>query len=298
VTAARQQVQETASGIIPVVPEMDGQQFDQWVKLLEQRTGMVLPRERKSFLVTSLGLRMREIGCASYQEYFEKLNSGASSLVEWSTLVDRLTVHETRFFRHPASTDLVHEKVLSLQPDLDTGVVSVQAWSAGCSTGEEAYTLAMVIDQALQARRGAAYMGITATDISQPALMVGRKGIYPGRRVKGIDPKLLQEYFEPLDRDRYQVCERLRKRICFARMNIVDSKQGPLGQMDIIYCQNLLIYFDRERRETIVNNMAEHLRPGGLLILGAGEFVGWKHPSMEKISCSRTLAYQRRVDAE
>lgn len=322
--SARQSLRDANIRGIDVLPDMDEFQFRQWVDLLEERTGTVIPPARKSFLVTNLGLRMKEIGCESYQKYFERLNSGISGLKEWSILVDRITVHETRFFRHPSSLDLVREKVLSKLPE-ENGKVNIQAWSVACATGEEAYTLAIVIDQALASRfssspsfdhlssaahnslpgylssslssslssKDESYFGITATDISQASLLTGREGIYNSRRIDNIDQLHAQQYFEHLDNGRYKVCDRLRKRVCFARMNILDIGHEPIGKMDIIYCQNLLIYFEREMREELVSNMVKHLNPGGLLILGSGELLGWKHPFMDKINCSHTLAYQR-----
>jgi chemotaxis methyl-accepting protein methylase len=276
------------------LPEMNDMQFQQWVKLLEQRTGMLLPPERKSFLVTNLGLRMREIGCSSYQEYYDLVRS-KQGLREWSTLVDRITVHETRFFRHPQSLDMVRDFVAAKPTDPKSGKVSVQAWSVACSTGEEAYSLAMVIDQALQQREQPAYFGITATDISPASLATGRKGVYTDRRVTHIEPALRDEYFTRLPDGKFQANDYLRKRICFARMNVQEIDKGPVGEMDIIYCQNLLIYFDRDARTEIVNNMLRHLAPGGLMVLGSGELLNLDNDNIEKISNPRVLAFRRKT---
>lgn len=293
---AWEQQQEVESRAAGPLPDMDEGEFRRWVDLVEERTGMALPPARKSFLVTSVGLRMREIGCATYQEYFHKLTGSKNGLVEWSILVDRLTVHETRFFRHPQSMELVREQVLGKRPARGRANASVHAWSVGCSTGEEAYTLAMVIDRCLRENHVEGYFGITGTDISQPALSVGRSGVYSARRIKDIDPGLVEDYFERLEDGRVRICEPLRRRVCFARMNILDIDHECLGDMDIIYCQNLLIYFDRERREDLVNAMVERLMPGGLLILGSGELVGWSHPRMHKVQSAHTLAYRRSVE--
>jgi len=274
------------------LPEMDEPQFQQWVKMLEERTGTTLPPERKSFLVTNLGMRMREINCHTYQAYFNMI-SGVQGLKEWNTLVDRLTVHETRFFRHPQSLELVRDYVTDKAADVATGHVSVQAWSVACSTGEEAYTLAMVIDQAFKKRNESAYFGITATDISPASLLTGRKGIYNERRLKDLDPELRNTYFVPTEKNNYQVNNDLQKRVCFARKNVLDIVNEPVGKMDIIYCQNLLIYFDRASRNEIVKNMVRHLLPGGLLILGSGELLNMDHGEMEKIDHQRVLAYRR-----
>lgn len=294
---AQQILQQPERGLGTALPDMDEAQFRQWTALLEERTGMVLPQQRKSFLVTSLGLRMREIGCGSYQDYFQHLNAGVGGMMEWSVLVDRLTVHETRFFRHPASMELVRDQVRQKAPDPRSGKISIQAWSVACATGEEAYTLAMVIDQALRERGQGGYLGVTATDISSPALAIARQGIYGERRMKDIPAELRDEYLQRLEDGRYQVVGALRKRVCCARMNILEAAREPLGKMDIVYCQNLLIYFERARREYIVADMVEHLLPGGILILGSGELVGWKHPLMEKLNCGHTLAYRRRTTA-
>jgi chemotaxis protein methyltransferase CheR/type IV pilus assembly protein PilK len=276
------------------LPEMDELQFQQWMTLLEKRTGMVLPPERKSFLVTNLGLRMREIGCRTYQEYFELL-CGVQGVKEWNTLVDRITVHETRFFRHPLSLELIQDYVANKQPNEKSGHVTVQAWSVACSTGEEAYTLGIVIDQAFKKRGAQGYFGITATDISPASLQTGRKGLYSDRRVKDIDPLIQRQYFKPAESNKYHVSDYLRKRVCFARMNVLDIVNEPVGEMDIIYCQNLLIYFDRSSRVDIVKNMVRHLLPGGLLILGSGELLKMDHPELEKINHPRVLAYRRVV---
>lgn len=285
---------EMAGHAFGSLPEMDDVQFRQWVELLEKRTGTVIPPERKSFLVTNLGIRMREIGCASYQEYYEKLNSGVNGLMEWSTLVDRITVHETRFFRHPSSLEVIRQYVLSKPVDPKRNCVSLQAWSVACSTGEEAYTLGMVIDQALlQLRDRETYFGITATDISPASLATGRRAIYSAQRVESISPALISQYFERRQDGTYQVSDLLRKRVCFARMNALEADQVSFGKMDIIYCQNLLIYFNRDTREKIVNNLVRHLLPGGMLILGSGELLGWENPLVEKINDKNTLAYRR-----
>lgn len=288
---AQQQSQVTTSSILRGLPDMDDLQFRKWVELLEARTGMLLPPERKSFLVTSLGLRMREVGCECFDEYFTRLTEGSHAVMEWSTLVDRLTVHETRFYRHAQAMDLVTEEVLAKEPR--DGCVNIQAWSAGCSTGEEAYTMAMVIDQALNRRDGSAYYGVTATDISQPSLRTASAGVYPRSRVKDLPPHLASAYLETDGNDRVRVVSALKRRVCFVRSNILDAADEPFGLMDIICCQNLLIYFERSRRSAIASGLAAHLRPGGVLILGSGELLGWQHPQMEKLTSAQTLAYRR-----
>jgi len=278
----------------PAFSDMSEEQFNLWVTLLAERTGMEMPVQRKSYLVTNLGLRMQEINCETYDDYFGILNSGVAGEVEWKYLIDRLTVHETRFFRHPASLKLVDEFVKAKAVDPKTGSVTVHAWSAGCSTGEEAYTLAITIDTALNTLSHQSYFGVMATDISLPSIKAGREGVYSEWRLeKYVIPEILGKYFEVKSPGQYQVNEELRRRVCFSPMNILDIKPQAIGQMDIIVCQNLLIYFDREKRFEIINSMADMLSPGGLMILGSGEIVGWVRPDIKKMDYPDTLVYQR-----
>jgi type IV pilus assembly protein PilK len=134
---------------------------------------------------------------------------------------------------------------------------------------------------------------VLATDISTIALKTARTASYAAGRMQGVEKSYIDKYFRLEADGRYQVSEALRKRVCFSRMNILDAGLEQLGKMDLIYCQNMLIYFGRAVRNKLVDSMVEHLLPGGLLVLGSGELVGWKHPYMEKIKCEHALAYRR-----
>lgn len=276
-------------GLDPL-PEMDERQFEQWVALIRARTGMRLPHQRKSFLVTSLNLRMREIGKRDYQDYYDYLQSGKAGRIEWTALVDRLTVHETRFFRDSRALDFFQN--YCLPRIVESNDSAIQVWSAGCSTGEEPYSLAMLIDRYLEKHNGG-YFGITATDISLVSLAAGKRAIFSERKLKDLDETLKETYMVKLENGHYQVAEKLRKRICFAQMNILEAAKTPLGNMDVIYCQNLLIYFDQEKRAEILDGMVKHLKPGGILILGPGEVIEWHNSELARVTETTVLAYRR-----
>lgn len=275
-------------------PKMDDEQFVLWQSLLEDRTGMQLSNQRKTFLETSLTMRMREIGASSYEEYYERLMTGLAGEVEWATLVDRLTVQETSFFRHDSSYKLV-EKYCCELIEKATEKLHIDIWSVGCSTGEEPYSLAMLIDQLLLGQEVPHYFGITATDISLPALSKGRKAVYGARKLALLDPELRDLYFEKLDQNSYQVVQKLRDRICFAQVNVRELHKAPMSDMDIIYCQNLLIYFRRWRQREIVSRLVERLTPGGILVLGVGEVIEFEHPLVERVQYENTLAFTRKI---
>lgn len=274
-------------------PNMGEEEFVRWVDLLERRTGVVVPLGRKSFLVTGLRMRMRETGYEDFHVYFNEVLSGARGAVEWATLVDRLTVHETRFFRHEPSYDLIAGEWLPEQAR-PGGTGAIHAWSVGCATGEEAYSLAMVLDRGLRSLgENKVFFGVTATDISNPALIVGRNAWYPKERRIEIPEPFRSEYTETRDDESFVMVESLRKRVGFALFNMLEVARAPLKQLDLIFCQNVLIYFARERRKHLLEALASRLKPGGLLVLGPGEVTGFTDPLLTRVGGRQTLAYQR-----
>ena len=276
--------------------KMDDEQFILWQALLEDRTGMQISAQRKSFLETSLAIRMREVGLQDYDAYYEKLMSGLTGEVEWATLVDRLTVQETSFFRHTSSFELVHDYC---DTRLKDGASSLDVWCVGCSTGEEPYSLGMMLNGLVEQHQGK-YWGITATDISLPALSKARQGIYSKRKLDLMSEEYKSRYFTTLpgsslsESRKVQVNRELKDRICFAQVNVLELESAPMAEMDVIFCQNLLIYFRRWRKRDIVTHLAERLAPGGLMVLGIGEVLDWSHPDMERVPYENTLAFARR----
>lgn len=275
---------------------MDQYEFRQWVELLEKRTGISLPEKRKSFLLASLNIRMRELGYDKYQDYFRHILAGRSGAVEWEILVDRLTVHETRFFRDQAALKMLEENYLNHLKPSETSL-GINIWSVGCATGEEPYSLAMFVDHTLAERNIPHYLAVTASDISTASLATGRTGIYHSNRLKNLPEVYRQAYFNVIDEDHYEVDASLRERVCFTRLNLLNLAEATLGMMDIIFCQNVLIYFKREQRRRILDQLIKHLRPGGILVLGAGEITDWQPDVLEGLGYPGMLAFRRREDA-
>lgn len=280
------------------LPDMDEAQFSQWQTLLEHRTGITLASGRKSFLETNLGIRMREIGCSSYQAYYEKIVSGPGAVVEWSTLVDRLTVQETRFFRDPDAFRLVSDYILT-RPREALKKRPLEAWSVGCSTGEEPYTLAMLLNECMEGLSLQPLFGVTGSDISKPAIDKARSGLFSARKLMTMDDTMKARYFRPAERNNVEIVKSIRERVCFTRLNVLDLKHAPMHGMNIIFCQNLLIYFRRWRRREIVKRLAERLAPGGLLVLGQGELTDWQPPGLQRVPSEHVLAWiKRQTDEE
>jgi len=273
--------------------DMSPAEFHDWQTLLEERSGMVVSERRRSFLQTNLSARMREVGAPDYASYYRQVTSGPRGAVEWSTLMDRLTVQETRFFRHPASFDLL-ETYLNQRLEEGSLKLPLSLWSVGCASGEETYSLAMATAEVLAAREADGSFGVTGTDISLSALAKSRAAVYSSRKLEQVEPELRERYFLPLPDERFQVIPGLAARVCFARLNVLELANSPVSSMDVIFCQNLLIYFRRWRRREILNRLADCLAPGGLLVIGVGEVVGWQHPDLLPVTNDQVLAFTRK----
>lgn len=284
-----------ASGVWSLQPlaDMSAADFRDWQALLEDRTGVVVNEQRRAFLQTSLGARMRELGIADYGTYYRQVTDGPRGAVEWSNLLDRLTVQETRFFRHKASFDVLESFLLQRLEQVGPSR-PLALWSVGCSSGEEPYSLAMVAAKVLEDAGLAPLYGVTGTDISLNALNRAREATYAARKLADIDPELATRYFSAQDDGRYRVIPDLAGRVCCARLNVLELAKAPMSGMDVIFCQNLLIYFRRWRRREILNRLAERLAPGGLLVIGVGEVADWHHPLLEPVADERVLAFTRK----
>lgn len=273
-------------------PDLSDAAFACWQDTIEERLGLQLPDHRRSFLKTCLAIRMREVGFEDYLTYHQFVLQGDTGLIEWNQLVDRVTVQETRFFRDPAALALVKD-FLTRRIKKDESPLSI--WSVGCSSGEETYSLAILIEEVLAKLDVADKVryGITGTDVSKKGLKAASEGKYPVRRLESLDKRLVDRYFTDVGNNK-QVVKSTRDRACFVRLNLLELARSPLNNLDVIYCQNVLIYFRKWRRKDIVSELASRLKPGGLLVLGLGEIVDWNMPDLTRVPGERALAYIKR----
>lgn len=274
------------------LPVLSDKQFAQWSTLLEERTGIQLAQQQKALLETQVSIRMRELGYEDYDLYFQELTHGVSGMLEWSILVDRIAVKETSFFRHRPSLEYVR---CYLQNKINNQQLhaSFDVWSVGCATGEEAYSLAMVINDCFELAALNPYYGITAVDISTTALTKAREARYNIRKLEQVKAEEIKRYMNQSADGNYEVVSKLRDRVCFTQGNIIRPDCMPAVKVDVIFCQNLLVYFRRWLRRDILNALVERLKPGGLLVIGLGEVVDWEHPRMHRLSADEVQAYLR-----
>lgn len=245
-------------------------QFDAISRLMYSISGVNLTEGKRELVKARLSKRMRLTGFSSVKAYMEFVQSDAGRQ-ELAQMVDALTTNKTSFFREAMHFQFIRESIL---PEYSSSSRPLRIWSAGCSSGEEPYTLAMVLAEALGdlSRRD---VRILATDISSPVLGRARAGRYEEERMEGVPEGYRRKYFTR-ERDpatglvQYRVRDELRTPIRIARLNLMESwpMKGPL---DFILCRNVMIYFNRETRGRLLQRFSDLLPRGGHLFVGHSE---------------------------
>jgi chemotaxis methyl-accepting protein methylase len=278
---------------------IDDQEFALWVELLGRRIGLRDSLIRKSFLTQCVATRMRQRGVKSRRAYFDLLRANKGNEDEWDHLIHLLPLHETRFFRHDASLKLVDEHLRKRCGASRERPNALNIWSVGCSTGEEVYSLSMVANDALKACDPRPRWCVIGSDVSRTSLEIARRGRYHRRQLSNLDANALERNFDRIDDGTHAVKPELREHVQFVSFNLYElrTEAGVMGPMDVVFCQNVLIYFDNHDRELIVARLAEHLVPGGLLVLGAGELMHRNLPRLKRVNTDDTLAFEKLSNA-
>jgi chemotaxis protein methyltransferase CheR len=256
--------------------------------LIEERTGIHFDESRERFLSTRVREHMHERG---YTRVNELLRAVRKTNVEYDSLLERMLTQETSFFRYPAVFEAFEKRVL---PEIHVSKFwknprTLRVWSAGCSTGEEPYSIAITIADSLSFA-DAWNVEILATDVGKLALKAGEKGIYSGRSLGSVSKKQLDAHFTKVE-NKFHVKPRLKKMISFAPMNL--AAPVYVGRMDLIFCMNVLIYFTEERRRGLVQRFYEALEPGGYLFLGHSESISKMPVKFQAIVLGDCILYRK-----
>lgn len=264
-----------------------------FAEFIHAHTGIVLNSTKAYLLESRLGPMLEESGASNFTDFFYA--SYRSS--EWvSRVVDAISTHETSFFRDQRPFDLLQSKILpdyfdKRQNDPEAYASGLKIWSAACSTGQEAYSLAILIAELLGSGIGRWNITITGTDISDIAIDKARQGLYTSYEVeRGVPLMLRQKYFESQG-ELFKIRDDLQAMTVFKKMNLL-ATSGVNGLYDIILCRNVAIYFDQENRRRLFEKIATCLRPEGILIIGSTESLhGVSDHFMRNESCN-TFYYQ------
>lgn len=269
--------------------EFGERDFRRVCALIYQRAGIALSDSKRELVYGRLARRLRALRCDSFGAYLARLEDEASP--EWEAFTNALTTNLTAFFRENH-----HFEMLAEHLHAQTGKGALRIWSSAASTGEEPYSIAITVAQAM--RRASDDVRILATDIDTNVLAVGERGVYPLERLEALPGAVRQRFFlrgtghnEGLAR----VSPALRAMVSFRRLNLLAPAWPMRQRFDVVFCRNVLIYFDKETQRALLRRMAEHIHPGGLLFIGHSESFNTERELFESIG--RT-AYRRVGKAE
>ncbi len=266
---------------------MNLQVFDELRDIVYAQSGIRLQDGRENMVSARLARRLRHLGLESEEAYLEYLKQELEG--EVVELLDAISTNVTHFFREPAHFDFYKEYLGQL---LDEGQRRLRIWCAASSTGEEPYTLAMVLSELVRQRRATVDARILATDISTRVLEQAVAGVYSRDKVEPIPEPMKKRYFDSRGpAGDYAVKSCLKDILVFKRLNLSTPPFPMPGPLDVIFCRNVMIYFDTPVRDALVDEFTRLLSPGGYLIVGHSESLLRSGHQLERIGPS---VYRRR----
>lgn len=254
--------------------DLSAEEFDAIRLIVKSQTGISLGLHKRDLVISRLSRRLRALELNSFQEYIDYLNESGDE-DEVVQMVNRITTNKTDFFREKHHFDFMHDKVLpALFRDGEaSGRRVLRIWSAGCSSGEEPYTIAMTVATFFDKKPGWD-IKILATDIDTGMLTTASAGEYEEALLEPVPRNMLAKFFAR-QRDasgfHYKVKPDLRKMITFRKFNFMNETYPLRPEMDIVFCRNVLIYFDNDDKKSILTKIHKVLRPGGHLFVGHSE---------------------------
>lgn len=272
--------------------EMTPVEFRLMSDLIYEHCGIRFEESMRFVVARRLEPRLRAAGVENYTEYYRHLRYSAARRAEMDEVMERVTTNETYFFREEYQLKAFRDEILPMLAEMRRNERSLRFWSAGCSSGEEAYTIAMLC------RECPALMGysveVFGNDISKKVLAQARAAQYAPSAFRSTDRRYLERYFHPLPGGRYEVNDEIRRMVSFGQLNLVDSTSLALvGQNDAIFCRNVMIYFDEQARGVVLKNLYKRLRNKGFLLLGHSESLLNVTTDFEVVSLKNDLVYRR-----
>jgi len=264
----------------PSEPPLTPEAYDFLAQLIYDRSRIRLGADKHALMAGRLGQRLRTLGMADYDGYCRLLQSPDGE-GEIDSLIDLISTNHTEFFREPAHFEILARQILPAAAAAQTlGQQTYRVWCAAASSGEEVYSLAIVLAEFARLRPSFQWH-IDASDISRRMLERCHRGIYPADRVNLPAAELLPRYFQRGFAERegfYRVKPELRQRTTVQRINLFQQHYAVPRRQDVIFCRNVMIYFDVESREWLVNRLTDYLAPGGYLFVGHSEsLIGVRH---------------------
>jgi chemotaxis protein methyltransferase CheR len=277
--------------VIPSVPARGSAEIDLFRQLLAARSGISFGQSRESFLEGRLRRRMAKTGARSLYEYYRMVTAPGAGMSELQALVDEVSVNETSFFRNPTHFESLGRDVLPqrMRERQTAGSRTLRLWSAGCSTGQELYSLAMVFFESVVFHE-TWDVALVGTDVSARAVEHARRAEYDERQMENVSAERRRRFFER-SAGRYTVRSWARRGVEVVRGSLFDGP--PWKDADVVLCRNVMIYFDQDHQRRLARRLAEAVAPGGYLFLGHTESLRGISDAFRMVSLRPGVAYQR-----
>jgi chemotaxis protein methyltransferase CheR len=248
-------------------------EFKQLSKLIFEEYGIKMPLAKKIMLQSRLQKRLRALEMTSFGDYCDYLFSTEGLQAEVIHMIDVVSTNKTDFFREPVHFDYLNEVVLPFYAENYASQKTINIWSAGSSSGEEAYTIAITMEEFIAKYKNFSYQ-INGTDISTIVLNKAASAIYPEEKTEVIPLSIKRKYFlrsKDKESPRVRVIKDIRRKVNFSRLNLMDNSYNMPTNFNIVFCRNTLIYFEREVQEKVISKLCHHLEPGGFFFIGHSE---------------------------
>lgn len=271
--------------------KLEEQEFKKIQEFMLNNLGVKLSPIKIVMVNSRLVKRLKASGIYNFPDYINYVFSPEGKRNgELQCMIDELTTHKTEFFREEEHFDLLKNRVL---PEFSQRQqFNFKIWSAGCSTGEEAYTMAMLLNEFKTMHSGFDY-SIYATDVSNAVVVKAVNGVYKASNLKGVEQNLIRKYFvdhKDEKDDEVKIIKTLRDKIQFSQLNLVDNYPYAFNTFDVIFCRNTLIYFDDKAKREVVNKLISKIKTGGYIFVGLSETISQYSSDIKQVSPS---AYQK-----
>lgn len=273
----------------PPAPKRESSHFDRLTKLIQDEIGVRLPASKRQMVEGRLRRRRMALGFESVDAYFHHLFEQGGLEAEMHEILDAVTTNKTDFFREPDHFRLLIDRIvpetLAQRPAARRRAL-FKLWSAAASTGAEAFTAAMLLED-LAGRLPDLNYGILGTDINTEVIEIARRAIYPSDQIVPVPAELQARFLMQGSGElagQVRVVPEVRQRVRFARLNLMDEQYAVDRDLDVIFLRNVLIYFDPEDQSQVIGRMVMHLAPGGHLIVGHSESMVVRSESLRQIA--------------
>ncbi|SDN60665.1 chemotaxis protein methyltransferase CheR [Desulfonauticus submarinus] len=276
--------------------KISDEEFSKLRDFIYAQTGIYIGDNRKYLLENRLVNRLRDLNLKTFGEYYYFLRYDPSRREELNRLFDVITTNETSFFRNPPQLKVFQDIILKeiVETKRKQNDKSIHIWSAGCSTGEEPYTLSIILHEVLKSEIDLWKIKITANDLSSSVLKAAKRGIYSPYSLRTTPPKILQRYFKQIGNDKYQIIPKVAKLVDFVQLNLNDRFQiKRIPKSQVVFCRNVIIYFSDEVKKNVISSFYDNLVTGGYLFLGHSESLHNISRSFKPIHHPGSIVYKK-----